>query len=158
MYEITNKISYYLAIFQICALSSAPILFNGTPLYENYKLGAFNRNRPSNLTLDSAIFFSFPGFTQEEHFYTATIANIYFSWNCSVLVSGLNLLLFVMVVQIVGHIKILMNNLEELKRPKISITNDAGIEVELQRYDKEENEEVHAQLTEIINHHRSIVG
>lgn len=127
----------------------APILFNGTPIYEDYKLGFFSNTRAENVSLDFAIFYEYPGIRQEDYFYLAVASNIYLSYYCGVLICTFDLFLVLMVFQIIGHIKTLMIDFESIQRPK---NGQDG------KFDVEENNAIRIQLIEMVNHHRLIVG
>lgn len=135
----------------------AAVLFNFTPLYEDYKMGAFRKPRPGNLTLDFSIFFAYPGFRQDDYFYVTTTMNAYFSYNCSVLVCTIDLLLSLMVFQIIGHIYVLKVDLENMERPNLRNVRIFGMKVELENFNDAENKVVEYKLKEIIDHHRRIV-
>lgn len=162
---MTDKISYYFALWQISLTLFGLILFDLTPLYADYKMGAFTNPRPQNLSLDFALFYALPGYKQEEHFYFATALNVFLTYNCSLTIIGVDLLLYLMVFQIIGHMKTLMIDLETLQRPKVvvDVTKDfiQGHESEnnalVELYDEQENEVVRKKLIDIVDHHRLIV-
>lgn len=138
------------------------VLYNITPMYNDYKLDAFKRHRPKNVTLDHGIFFSYPYFVQDEHFYISTAINVYSAIVCGITICILDMLLCLMVFQIIGHIKTLMLDFETMTRPKGVAANlfteadMSGLNA-LEIYDKEENVEVGLKLIEMVHHHRLIV-
>lgn len=143
---------------------SATILFNLPPLYNNYKIGAFIGSREPNSTFQFTVYYIYPFFNPVEHFKLATIFNVYVSFVCSCLICMIDLLMSLMVFQIVGHIKILRHNLSNFPRPRNDVviddlvtSTDASI-MALETYDVEENQMVHKQLSECIDHHRLILA
>lgn len=166
VYNLTAKVSYYFSLFQISVMIGGLTLFNVIPLYEDYKMGAFAKPRPKNLSLDFAVIYSLPGYEQSDHFYFTSLLNVYFTYNCSVVIIGVDLLVFLMVFQIIGHIKTLMIDLETMRRPKlmVDVTREfpqqlgASVKAFAEVYDDEENEEIRVQLNNIVDHHRRIIG
>ncbi|CAG9137424.1 hypothetical protein JYU34_000100 [Plutella xylostella] len=162
VYKITDFVSYYFTIMQMTLMVCGMTLFNMSPLYNDYRMGAFSRHRPPNITMDFAVFYEFPGATQDEHFYAATFLNLWLSWNCSVSVCSIDLLLSLMVFQIIGHIRILMYDFENLERPKSSESvktegEESLVPVTVELFDRQENMRVHRKLIDMVIRHRLIV-
>lgn len=158
--------SYYFTLFQLTMMIVGAFLFILTPLYADYKMGAFANPRPENLSFDYAVFLAFPGFRQDEHFIISFLWNAYISFMCGTVICGLDLLLSLMVFQIIGHIKTLMLELETMKKLKavFDVTTQfrpqfrsGRIKTVVEIYDEEENNDVHLKLVEIINHHGLII-
>lgn len=138
-------------------------LFNLCPLYHNYKIGAFSGNRVPNSTLDFAVYFTFPGMDPTHWFLSITIFNLLGTHVCTILFVGIDLLLYMMVFQIIGHIQILRNNLHSLPKPKKIVIierryNQQEPKALYEIYDAEENRYIHMKLIECIDHHRMIVS
>ncbi|XP_049865480.1 uncharacterized protein LOC126366414 [Pectinophora gossypiella] len=143
MHQTIGNISYYYSLFSMILAMSGMVLFNASPIITNIKNGAFTSQGSENMFAYS-IHFSFPGFNPMEYFTPTTIYNFYLSYVCAANICAMDLLLFLMVFQIVGHILILRNNFEILPKPKRMV------------FDTEENEIVRKKLIACIDHHREI--
>lgn len=164
MYETINKWSYYYSAYATVTMLMATILFNISPIYPNYKNGAYSGNLKENTTFEFTVYFIYPGLNQNDWFRTCTLINMILSYQCAVLVCAIDLLLVLMVFQIIGHVFILRNNLKEFPRPKkqnmVKVLNDES-KFELvvsEMFDEEENIIVHQRLVECIEHHKFIVS
>lgn len=123
-------------------------------------MGAFTDPRPTNVSFDFAIYFSYPGYIQNDHIYISSAINIYCSIGCAILLCMLDLLICLMAFQIIGHIKTLILDFETMKRPKVVNTNwitEADNMIGIKMFSKEENDAVHIQLIEMVEHHKLII-
>lgn len=119
------------------------------------------------MSVDFAVFFAYPGYAQEDHFWLTVAINFYCSFNCGTTICHIDLLLSLMVFQIIGHIKTLMLDLETMPLPKVSIDildhfdydrlAHSNVKAVVETFDQEENKTIHHKLVEMINHHRQIV-
>lgn len=162
IYNLTNKLSNYLTVYQLVSMALGVALFNLTPLYNDYKMGAFTYPRPRNLTLDFAVFFSLPGYVQDDHFYITATYSAYSASYCGIILCMLDLLLCFMAIQIIGHIKVLMLDFETMERPQKSENGQfvfAGTSdiLAVEVYNAAENDAIHMKLIEMVNHHKLIV-
>nr|AFK30403.1 odorant receptor 6 [Ostrinia furnacalis]BAR43448.1 olfactory receptor 6 [Ostrinia furnacalis] len=161
--KTVDKISSYCTKFSTIIMYLAILFFNITPTYNNIRHTLISKTE--NYSMEYSVYFSFPGFNPLDHFASTTVYNIYLSYNCSTLFCGFDLLLFLMIFQIIGHVYILRHNLENFQSPKNKITlnlrGDALITNNTCTYevfDAQENEEVRLQLAECIEHHKIIIG
>nr|QLI62053.1 odorant receptor 10 [Streltzoviella insularis] len=163
IYGIVNKISYYFTIYLLLLTMCGAILFNGSPVYNNYKMGAFTGEKRENITLEFSIYYYFyPGFNAEDYFIVCTIYNFYLSFCTAICVCFLDLYLSVMIFQIIGHIQILKNNIENITKPRTVTGNTNKIDDTEPSYSMpfsaEENGSIHTKLVDIVHHHRLIVN
>lgn len=137
-------------------------LFNFTPLYNDYQLGAFSYPRPRNQTLDFGVFFSLPGYVQDDHFYITAAYCTYASFYCAIIMCIIDLLLCLMAFQIIGHIKVLMLDFETMERLRQIVTDQFIVSsgpklITVEMFNADENDAIHIKLSEMIKHHKLIV-
>nr|AIT69873.1 olfactory receptor 7 [Ctenopseustis herana] len=125
----------------------ASFFFNAVPLIINWNDGMFGPDRPANATFDHSVSYALP-FNHQTYFrYTLIVVyNWYVSYNLSCVFCCQDLLIYVIVIHIWGHLKIFEHNLNNFPRPKINMK--AG--TNLAWFTKEENKDVHNRLKEII--------
>ncbi|KAL0852204.1 hypothetical protein ABMA28_000426 [Loxostege sticticalis] len=168
IYEDMNKkinvISVYFTRFMMCQMILAMIMFNIAPMYNNIT----NRyiRHTENYTLEFSLLISYPGFKPLNYFATTTVYNFYLSYNCGVMLSGLDLILSLLIFQTIGHVKILRHNLENFQSPKnkVVIKLDEPHKYKFhgsclyEVFDEEENEKIRIKLAECVEHHRQIIN
>ncbi|CAG9097102.1 unnamed protein product [Plutella xylostella] len=138
-------LSYWFSLYQMALMVLGMTLFNALPVYKSIQAGAFKTMNLQNKTLEFAVYYTLPIYHCADHFYISTTMNVYFSYVTSCSVCVLDLLLSLIVFQIIGHIQILLYNIENISVAK-------GL-----KYNKEENMAVGKKLIEVIDHHRDIV-
>nr|ASA39902.1 olfactory receptor41 [Plutella xylostella] len=138
-------LSYWFALYQMALMVLGMTLFNALPVYKSIQAGAFTTTDLHNKSLEFAVYYTTPLFHCYDHFYLATTLNLYVSYLTSCSVCAQDLLLSLMIFQIIGHIQILNNSIENIPIAK-------GL-----KYNMEENTEVGMKLIAIIDHHREIV-
>lgn len=165
MYILIDKISYYSSWFVMASMIIGETLFNMSPIYQSYKIGAFTGKMEENATVAYSVYWSFPGFNPDNYFIYVTCFNFSLTHAVSFSVCALDLLLYLMVFQIIGHVLLLRENFALLPRPKKQIIledfNNYGWrrgEVIVERYDDEENNYIRKQLAECVEHHRLIIN
>ncbi|KAL4710768.1 hypothetical protein ACJJTC_004413 [Scirpophaga incertulas] len=154
-----DKLSYYYVVCTITTYFSGMIFFNITPMYKNYKNGVFSNNITENYTLEFSVNYVLPGFDPKDHFIFTTIVNCWMSYGCSMFICFTDLCLYMMVFQVIGHMKVLKYNLEHLLPPKHNhsfIIQDYTIEIDM--YDAQENQLVHEIICDCVRHHLLIVN
>ncbi|CAH0406458.1 unnamed protein product [Chilo suppressalis] len=160
--EMVYKISYYYGLVMTGMMICGMFLYNALPLYHNYNAGVLHkRNRVENATLEFSVYFIFPGFMPENHFWSVTFVNLYFTYSCSVEICIIDLFMALFVFHMVGHIMILLNNIENVEMPKTHYNIEglkAQTSVTVALYNDEENEIMRSKIIEFINHHRFIVS
>ncbi|CAG9122759.1 unnamed protein product [Plutella xylostella] len=113
-----NKYSYYCTLYHMGIIAIVPIAFNACPIYNSYKAGAFRGFNLEGMDLELSIYFHYPGFNCMDYFYILTVTNVYFTFIGGASVILIDCFLAVIVFQIIGHIRILKYNMENLPRPK----------------------------------------
>nr|BAJ61934.1 odorant receptor [Ostrinia nubilalis] len=162
--ETVDKISYYYTIFAAIVVATAMINFNIVPLFNNVTNVLIYKTE--NYTLEFALYYKYPGFDPLDYFPSTTIYNVYLSYNCSIMVCGIDLILFLIIFQIIGHVYILRYNLENFPSPKIKVVfkleeilkHKGNEDISSEMFDAEENREVRLKLQECIEHHKLIIG
>lgn len=154
-----NKISHYCVVYHMAMILIIPIAFNAAPIYNSYKAGAFSGRSLEGLDLEFSTYFHFPGFNCFDHFYTLTILNLYLTSNGCVAIFAIDCFLSLIILQIIGHIRILTYNMHNLSRPKQEILVQVPgkmSNVSLSWYDEDENKNIRSVLVEMIKHHKYI--
>nr|WPO56450.1 odorant receptor [Leucinodes orbonalis] len=163
MNEIACRISRYYTMFMEGITVVAMIMFNLSPTINNARKTIFAENRDANYTLELSLYYSFPGFNPHEHFKLVTVYNVYLSYNCGILICGIDLLLFLMIFQIIGHVNVLRLNLSNFESPnskitlKVRGTSSDAEPCTVEIYDQEENRIAHTKLADCIEHHKIII-
>nr|AFK30396.1 E-race odorant receptor 3 [Ostrinia nubilalis] len=163
MNKMVDKASYIYTKFIVVVMYLAMLMFNFAPMYNNAKNVLISKTE--NYTMEFALYYSYPGFKPLNYFPTTTLYNFYLSYNCGIMLCGLDLVLFLMILQLIGHVYILRHNLENFPSPKNKVVLNIG---DLPRYknkencivemfDAKENEEVRVRLAECIEHHKIII-
>nr|UQS35959.1 pheromone olfactory receptor 2 [Cnaphalocrocis medinalis] len=167
--ETVDRISYYFSLYMTVIMVIGVSSFNLTPQYHNYQNGIFKDDAPENITIEFAVYYSFPYFEQEDHIAVSNLYNVFLSYICAVEVCILDLFLCVAVFQTIGHIHTLVNTLRsfpghrKLQHPvqfRKSVGADSGsISVEIIRdFDDEENKIIKKLIKECVEHHFFIVS
>nr|AJE25869.1 olfactory receptor OR7 [Planotortrix excessana] len=125
----------------------ASFFFNVVPLIINWNDGMFGPDRPANATFDQSVSYALPFNQQTYYCYVIIVVyNWYVSYNLSCVFCCQDLLIYVIVIHIWGHLKIFEHTLNNFPRPKVE--SKSGIN--LARFTEEENKEIHYKLKEII--------
>ncbi|XP_063838029.1 uncharacterized protein LOC135087121 [Ostrinia nubilalis] len=164
MNDTIDRFSSYYTKFSVVLIFMAIIMFNFAPLVNNItNVFIFETE---NYTLEFSLNYQYPGFNPTDYFTTTSIYNVYLSYNCAMMVSGLDLILFIIIFQIIGHVYILRYNLENFPWPKNKVVFKLGDiskykineSITSEMFDAEENKEVRLKLAECIEHHKLIIG
>lgn len=164
MYVLVNKLSYYCSVCVISSMFAGEILFNMSPIYQSFWAGAFTGERQDNSTVAFSVYWSFPGFDPNDWFFSVSLINFVLTHIVSVSFCAIDLLLYIMVFQIIGHVLILTENLDLLPKPKKQIIMEGFKKYSLnkgliiEQYDVEENRYIRKQLANNIDHHRLIIS
>lgn len=162
MNKMVDLISNYYTMVSTCMMYVGMLMFNIGPTFNNVRNTVFLKTE--NYSMEYSVYYSYPGFKPLDYVTIASIYNCYLSYNCSTLLCGFDLLLFLMIFQTIGHVYILRHNLENFPSPnnKIMLTflgdkyrNKEGCICE--KFDPEENKLVSLKLAECIEHHKIII-
>nr|QIJ45827.1 olfactory receptor [Glyphodes pyloalis] len=118
VYHTTNKVSTYFTKFMIWLAISGAVSVNITPLYQNYRLGVFQDEPPENVSAEFSVHYSFPGFKQEDFYLFVTVANLWISYVSAFIICTMDLALYLMIIQIIGHINTLIHTLRNFPEPQ----------------------------------------
>nr|WEG72099.1 odorant-receptor-8 [Grapholita molesta] len=117
-----TKICRAVTIVMLIQCLIGPVMFNVVPIYQTYQAGMFNtrQHRPLNSTFTHSVnyFFILDQYKDMPGYITVFILNLYISYICAALFCGLDLLIYIMVFHIMGHINILVNRMKTFPRPK----------------------------------------
>ncbi|XP_063544272.1 odorant receptor 49b-like [Cydia strobilella] len=147
MYKKIQFISRIVTIYVCCHIFTGVVLFTLMPWYNNYKSGMFGPDRPANKTFEHALYFycfTDKFYTTLNGYYILFFFNIPTSFHTSSGILAFDLVVSLMVFQILGHLKIMRNDLS-------SIPSTGDI------YSPEENMRVKETLKGIIDHHKIII-
>lgn len=145
----------------VVMMLSACIFFNGSSFYHNIINNAFTKSRKQNYTLEFSVYYSYPGFNQDNYFILSTCLNILLCYACGIFVCGIDLLMSLMAFQIIGHIQILSNDIYNMPKPMKPVfvsgrsrtfNNNLLLEV----YDTQENSSVRRKIIQFVEHYRLI--
>ncbi|CAG9783785.1 unnamed protein product [Diatraea saccharalis] len=138
---------------------SGVFFYNALPWYHNYKVGALSNNLAENETIDFSVLYYYPGFKPEDHYWLVSIWNIYLSFICAVNICMVDVFLALMVFQMIGHTKVLINSLENFGIPKSQreVMMGGKMKINVGLFDEEENKIMCNKMIECINHHRLII-
>nr|QIJ45829.1 olfactory receptor [Glyphodes pyloalis] len=164
IYNKINYLSHYFTLSMVTNMIVGPTLFTLVPLYNNYLNGAFAKNKTENLKLQFSVYFSFPGFNQQDHHISSSFINYVLGGICSIFVCGIEILIYLMAFQIIGHIKLLIHDLQQVPRPKFpTVINvfwcrkNTRYNLYLESYNSMENKLIRQEIVKLVEHHRFIV-
>ncbi|XP_048005623.1 odorant receptor 49b-like [Leguminivora glycinivorella] len=147
MFKQVQLISKIFTMYVTFHIISGVSLFTFQPWFNNYRNGMFGDDRPANKTFEHSLYF----YCFTDQFYTTVngywilfFFNIPTSFHTSSGILTYDLLLSLIVFQILGHLKIMKNDLL-----RIPSTDDI--------YSVEENMRVRDTLKGIIDHHNIII-
>lgn len=134
------------------------VLFNLVPVFNNYRNGLYGSNKPVNLTLEHTVHFDLPfDYTSSVNwgYMIVFVANFFFALDCTSTFVNFDLLLFIIVFHLWGHLKILSNKLSTFPKPEMQGYN-SGTTESLPLFSDAENEKITKLFIENIQHHRMI--
>ncbi|XP_063545979.1 uncharacterized protein LOC134753931 isoform X2 [Cydia strobilella] len=122
------------------------MFFNMVPLWKNIHAGMFSDHRPENGTfVHSGNYLSFVDqYTDTKGYFLVFFLNLYPSYNAAVTFLCMDLLIFIMVFHIAGHLNILVHDLRRFPRPN-------EMEQCMGTGTSEYNEEVFVRLKDLID-------
>ncbi|XP_063372549.1 uncharacterized protein LOC134660700 [Cydia amplana] len=147
IYKQMQIVSRIFTIITICIILCGISLFNFMPWYNNYSIGMFGPDRPPNKTFEHAVYyhcFTEDVYTTLNGYWILFILNIPIAFHTTCGVMAFDLLLCLIVLQILGHLKIMKHSL-------LSITPKADM------YSTCENMRVRETLKDIVVHHNIII-
>ncbi|XP_063393045.1 uncharacterized protein LOC134678404 isoform X3 [Cydia fagiglandana] len=127
------------------------MFFNMVPLWKNIHAGMFSDHRPENGTfVHSGNYLSFVDqYTDTRGYFLVFFLNFYPSYNAAVTFLCMDLLIFIMVFHIAGHLNILVHDLRYFPRPN-------EMEQCLGTGTRKYNEEVFVRLKDLIDRDQAI--
>nr|AST36246.1 putative odorant receptor OR2.2 [Hedya nubiferana] len=131
------------------------LVYNLIPVYGNYKNGMFGSNRPTNSTFGHSAYYYVPKdyfYITEAGYVILAIINLYLSLIIAGMLTNFDLVVYLIVFQIWGHLKVLKHDLYSFPRPKVR-END----VDNGMYTPEENFYIRKLLSDNIEHHQLII-
>ncbi|XP_022823691.1 odorant receptor 13a-like [Spodoptera litura] len=159
-----KKVHLICHLFSLCLLAqmlTGCSLFNLMPMYTNYSSGRYASGGTQNSTFEHSLYFSYPFNTSTDFngYVVACIFHWLLSYLCSTQYVMFDLFLSIMVLHIWGHFKILINSLNNFPKPSAEThcELEQGININAEKYSKEELVEVSQKLKECIDYHREII-
>ncbi|XP_063373274.1 odorant receptor 9a-like [Cydia amplana] len=127
------------------------MFFNMVPLWKNIHAGMFSDRRPENGTfVHSGNYLSFVDqYSDTRGYFLVFFLNFYPSYNAAVTFLCMDLLIFIMVFHIAGHLNILVHDLRYFPRPN---EMEQCMETGSRKY----NEEVFVRLKDLIDRDQAI--
>nr|AOG12903.1 odorant receptor [Eogystia hippophaecolus] len=155
VYKLSDFFSMYLHILMYIGI----VLFNGTPIYKNILSNAYSSNKPENVTFQHSTYFELP--IDYKHSLTGYVPLFCFNWYitfiCASFFCMFDLLLTVIVLNVYGHLKILVYHLEHFMTPSTNSTSHKQKNVfDIMQFSEEEMKTVTIKLKEVISHQRLI--
>nr|WEG72101.1 odorant-receptor-21 [Grapholita molesta] len=147
-----------MALGMICAAA-----FNLMPIINNIRSGAY---KDHNKSVELAVYYSYPGVDSQDHYKFATIFNFYVVFGCAILIVGIDILMSLFIIQIIGHIEVLNNSLETFPKPNMS-TDISNTDFEISKqstvvtapmFSVEENLIIKERIKQCVKHHLLIVS
>nr|AST36378.1 putative odorant receptor OR7 [Cydia nigricana] len=130
------------------------VMFNVVPIYVNIKAGLFTdrAHRPPNVTFVHSVnyYFIIDQYNDAIGYTIVSFLNAYISYICGVSFCGLDLLIYIIVFHILGHINILVDKMRNFPRPK-SLPDESE-----ESSNKKYNEEAFETLKNLIQHDQLI--
>nr|AGI96751.1 olfactory receptor 16 [Spodoptera litura] len=159
-----KKVHLICHLFSLCLLSqmlTGLSLFNLIPMYTNYSSGRYASGGTQNSTFEHSLYFPYPFNTSTDFngYVVACILHWLLSYLCSTWFCMFDLFLSIMVFHLWGHFKILINSLNNFPKPSAEThcELERGININAEKYSKEELVEVSQKLKECIDYHREII-
>nr|AXF48764.1 odorant receptors OR4.2 [Lobesia botrana] len=152
IYKVIHIISGMLTLYIEAQMALGIILFNLSPLYNNYKHGMFSDHPPANRTLEQAVYYYSPNnypYSDMNGYWILFICNIPVTCYVTCGVCAFDLVVSTIVLQILGHLQILKHNLLAVPLPMDA--KSSGM------YSVEENVQIQQFLKNNIMYHRFIV-
>ncbi|XP_050551650.1 uncharacterized protein LOC118271081 [Spodoptera frugiperda] len=135
--------------------------FNLIPMYNNYVAGRYRSGGTQNSTFEHSLYYKYPfdTFTDIKGYLLANIINWALSYLCATWFCMFDLLLSLMVFNIWGHFKMLINMLNNFPRPSLetSCLVEDGVTLTHAKYTEEQLVEVSKKLKECVDYHRLIL-
>nr|AOG12919.1 odorant receptor [Eogystia hippophaecolus] len=154
IYKKIDKLSRYITMYFNFLPWLAVLGFQLQPLYYNYVNGLYSSNRPENTTFKHTVYYVLP-FDYETNVYgyiCIYLFNLYASCVSAVCFAYVDLYMLLLIFNILGHLKILLHNLQQFPKPQES---DSVVDTIM--FSNEEMENIFELLKESINHHRIIM-
>ncbi|XP_061730032.1 odorant receptor 67a-like isoform X4 [Cydia pomonella] len=163
IYEKLEWLSHRVVIITLVLGMFCAMAYNMMPIINNISSGAY---KDDNKTVELAVYFSYPGFDPQDHYKFATVFNFYSVFECAILIAGIDILMSLFVMQIIGHIEVLKNSLltfPEPKKPTNIINADFGrinqfAVLRAPMFTEEENLIIKEKIKDCVKHHLFIVS
>ncbi|XP_063359736.1 uncharacterized protein LOC134648960 [Cydia amplana] len=163
IYEKFEWVSHRVVIITMALGMFCAVVYNMIPIINNISSGAYKND---NKTVELSVYFSYPGFDPQDHYKFATIYNFYIVFVCAILVGGIDILMSLFVIQIIGHIEVLKNSLLTFPGPKKStdiINAHFGGKKQFSvitapMFTEEENLVIKEKIKDCVKHHLFIVS
>ncbi|XP_063635549.1 uncharacterized protein LOC134806250 [Cydia splendana] len=149
-----NTLCKYVTRIILCQLYAGILLYNFVPLILNIYMGMFSTPMPENKTFVHSVDYLLPfdAYTDARGYLVIFLFNWFPSYNIPTAMCSYDLLIFIMVFHISGHLNILSHRLKTFPRPKVvSSSEETGL------YNmQEDNREMFRALKGAIDYHRVI--
>nr|ALM26192.1 odorant receptor 1 [Athetis dissimilis] len=162
-HRMVHLVSHLFTLFLVGQMMAGLSLFNLIPMYNNYAAGRYSRGGLQNATFEHSLYFAYPfDFRTNVNGYIVTcIIHWIISYLCSTWFCIFDLILSLMVFNLWGHFKVLVDMLDNFPRPSsnsnLILSNSSGSVLQAEKYSKEELKQVFERLKECILYHREIL-
>nr|AXF48813.1 odorant receptors OR77 [Lobesia botrana] len=158
IYEKVERFSYRLVTMTMSLTMLCAGVFNLVPVMNNIRSGAY---ADPNKTIEFSVFFSYPGFDPQNHHKFVTGWNLFLVFACAILVGGIDVVMTLFIFQIIGHIDILNNNLENF--PKLKKNSKVGktkqsLNLTADMFSNEENVIIKEKIKQCVEHHVLVIS
>nr|AXJ21642.1 odorant receptor 16 [Mamestra brassicae] len=158
-HRMVHLISHLFTLCLLVQMITGLSFFNLIPMYNNYAAGRYKSGGLKNSSFEHSLYYSYPFNTSTDM--RGYIVACIMHWGLSYLTSTwfcmFDLFLSLMVFNLWGHFRILMNLLNEFPRPSSDVIVENGFNIKLEKYTREELLKVSERLKECILYHREIV-
>nr|BAG71423.2 olfactory receptor [Mythimna separata] len=156
---LVHKISHFFTMYLLLMMCLGILLFNLTPMYNNYTDGMYREVKPPNATFDHSVFYSLPfDYTTNLRGYLALFTfNWYMSCTCSSYFCVVDLTISLLVFHLWGHMRILQYNLQNFPKPASLLVESKDGEIKDHKYNEQEQIDIHNRLRENLHYHSVII-
>uniref|UniRef100_A0A0K8TUV4 Odorant receptor n=1 Tax=Epiphyas postvittana TaxID=65032 RepID=A0A0K8TUV4_EPIPO len=161
IYVKIERISYRFVSITMTLAMICAFCFNLIPIVNNVSSGAY---RDHNKSIELAVYFSYPHYDPQDHYFFVTGWNMFIVVACSILIAGIDCILLLFILQIIGHIEILRHNLSDFPKPedvravKVDCKGSRKpVFVNVAMFTKEQNLIIKENIKKCVQHHLFII-
>uniref|UniRef100_A0AAU8BC46 Odorant receptor n=2 Tax=Conopomorpha sinensis TaxID=940481 RepID=A0AAU8BC46_9NEOP len=157
MYNYVNKVSLYFMYVELGTIIGIPFSICSLYAFINYRNGMFSSNRPANVTLEQLGHWVVPVINYYPGLFMAQVVDYFGTTFASFSVLALDCLIVLMVFNLIGHLYILVNEVDCLAITSKDTGQTTTDDPTKLMYDNDENEIMRKRIIKVIHHHRHTV-